>query len=73
MSSTRRASSDWLLVPPRQFKTGKWVDDKFALGTPRAALIYGNRLDALMTYMKRHPGRLSESFLAWYLGSLGGA
>ena len=42
----------WLLVPPRQFKLGKsnlpWVDDKFAIASPSAALLYGNRVDAMM-------------------------
>lgn len=65
-------AGDWLVVPPRMFKRAVWVDDKFAVGTPRAALLYGNRLDALMAFMRRHPKRLSELFLAWYLSPLDG-
>ena len=63
-------STEWLAVSPRLFKRGKWVDDKFAIGTPRAAVLYGNRIDALMSFMDRHPGRLSESYLGWYLHTL---
>lgn len=57
----------FLAVPPRLFQAGKWVDDKFAIGAPRAALLYGNRVDALMAFMRAHPGKLSESYLGWHV------
>ena len=65
-ASARDAS--FLAVPPRLFKAGRWVDDKFAIGAPRAALLYGNRVDALMAFMRANPKKLSEIYLGWYLG-----
>ena len=59
-ASARDAS--FLAVPPRLFKAGRWVDDKFAIGAPRAALVYGNRVDALMAFMRAHPKKLSECY-----------
>lgn len=58
-----RSPKEWLVVGPRHWKSGKWADDKFAIGSPRGALIYGNRLDSLMEWMRGVPDFGAEVFL----------
>ena len=60
----------WLLTPPRHFEPGQRVDDTYAIGSPRAALLYGNRADQLLEFMRQNPAKLPDAYLGWYMNEL---